>query len=52
MGRKNEPDDLDAVRRDDRNLRMAGNRWEETANLDDDAVIFLAQIREDVEEDD
>jgi hypothetical protein len=54
MGKKddNKPESLKAIQRDDRNLSMAGKRWEETANLDDDAVIFLAQIREDVEKDD
>lgn len=48
MGKK-DLEDLDQVRRDDRNLSIAGKRWEEP--VEDDAVALLRQIREDVEED-
>ena len=46
---KDKPEDLNQIRRDDRNLNMAGKRWGEP--VDDDAVALLRQIREDVEED-
>lgn len=51
MGNKDK-DDIEAIKRDDRNVEIARRRWEETANIDDDAVIFLAEIREDVEQED
>jgi hypothetical protein len=45
-----EQDNLDAIRRDDRNLSIAGKRWEEDVN--DPAIEHLRLIREDVEMED
>jgi hypothetical protein len=50
VGRKDEPEDLEEVRRDDRNLSIAGKRWEEDVN--DPAIEHMRLIREDVEHDD
>lgn len=49
MGKKD--DNIKAIKRDDRNLNIAGKRWEEAANIEDTAVNLLSQIREDVEHD-
>lgn len=50
MGKdKDEQDDVAAIRRDDRNLSVAGKRWEE--DIDDPAIEHLRLIREDVEHD-
>jgi hypothetical protein len=46
---KDEEDDIEAIRRDDRNLSIAGKRWEE--DIDDPAIEHLRFIREDVEHD-
>lgn len=48
---KDKPENLDQVRRDDRNLSIAGKRWEEPTG-DDIAMELLKKIREDVEEED
>jgi len=51
MGKKkdDEDDDIEAIRRDDRNLSIAGKRWEE--DIDDPAIEHMRLIREDVEHD-
>jgi hypothetical protein len=46
---KDEKDDIEAIRRDDRNLSIAGKRWEE--DIDDPAIEHMRLIREDVEHD-
>lgn len=50
MGKKkNDEDDIKAIRRDDRNLSVSGKRWEE--DIEDPAIEHLRLIREDVEHD-
>lgn len=49
MGKKKDEDNIAEIRRDDRNLSVAGKRWEE--DIDDPAIEHLRLIREDVEHD-
>ncbi len=51
MGKSKDEDNIKDIKKDERNLEIARRRWEETANLEDDAVIFSAEIREEVEDD-
>lgn len=44
------PENMKDIKRDDRNLSIAGNRWEE--DIQDPAIEHLRLIREDVEKDD
>lgn len=46
----NNKDNINDIRKDDRNLSIAGKRWEE--DIDDPAIEHLRLIREDVEMDD
>jgi hypothetical protein len=48
--KKDEDIDFEQARKDDRNLNVAGKRWEE--DIDDPAIQHLRLIREDVEMDD
>lgn len=52
MGKKKDEDSIDAIKRDDRNLSIAGKRWDELVNVDDEAVIHMALIRDEVEQED
>lgn len=50
MGKKkDDEDDIKAIRRDDRNLRISGMRWEE--DIEDPAIEHLRLLREEVEMD-
>lgn len=46
---KDKPENMKDIKRDDRNLSVAGKRWEE--DIDDPAIELLREIREDVEHD-
>lgn len=46
---KDKSDDLSEIKKDDRNLSIAGKRWGE--DIDDPAIEHLRLIREDVEHD-
>lgn len=50
MGKDKDIESLKGIKRDDRNLSIAGRRWEE--DIDDPAIEHLRLIREDVEKDD
>lgn len=41
--------DFEQARKDEKNLNVAGNRWEE--DIDDPAIEHMRLIREDVEHD-
>lgn len=43
-------DNIKDIKKDDRNLSIAGKRWEE--DIDDPAIEHMRLIREDVERDD
>lgn len=49
MGKKKDEDNIEGIRKDDRNIEIARRRWEE--DIDDPAIEILREIREDVEHD-
>jgi hypothetical protein len=50
MAKDKDIESLKGIKRDDRNLSIAGKRWEE--DIDDPAIEHLRLIREDVEKED
>lgn len=49
MGKKDDEDNIEEIRKDDRNIEIARRRWEE--DIEDPAIEHMRLIREDVEHD-